>query len=54
VLLDGCRILEEFKGALTEQFVAQQLKVSERDLYYYATEDFTGEIDFVIQQEMPC
>ncbi len=24
--MDGCRILEEFKGALTEQFVAQQLK----------------------------
>lgn len=28
VLLDGCRIFEEFKGALTEQFVAEQLKTS--------------------------
>ena len=54
VLLDGCRIFEEFKGALTEQFVAQQLKASDRELYYYSTENSSGEIDFVIQQEMRC
>ena len=54
VLLDGCRIFEEFKGALTEQFVAQQLKASDRKLYYYSTENSSGEIDFVIQQEMLC
>ena len=54
VLLDGCRIFEEFKGALTEQFVAQQLKASDRELYYYSTENSSGEIDFVIQQEMLC
>lgn len=54
VLLDGCRIFEEFKGALTEQFVAQQLKASDRELYYYSTENSTGEVDFVIQQEMKC
>ena len=54
VLLDGCRIFEEFKGALTEQFVAQQLKASDRELYYYSTENSSGEIDFIIQQEMHC
>ena len=54
VLLDGCRIFEEFKGALTEQFVAQQLKASDRELYYYSTENSSGKIDFVIQQEMQC
>ena len=54
VLLDGCRIFEEFKGALTEQFVAQQLKASDRELYYYSTENSSGEIDFVIQKEMQC
>ena len=37
VLLDGCRIFEEFKGALTEQFIAQQLKATDRALYYYYT-----------------
>ena len=54
VLLDGCRIFEEFKGALTEQFVAQQLKASNRELYYYSTENSSGEIDFVIQKENIC
>lgn len=52
VLLDGCRIFEEFKGALTEQFVAQQLKTSDRELYYYSTDNASGEIDFIIQHEM--
>ena len=54
VLLDGCKIFEEFKGALTEQFVAEQLKASDRELYYYSTENSSGEIDFIIQQEMHC
>ena len=54
VLLDGCKIFEEFKGALTEQFVAQQLKSSDRELYYYSTSNSSGEIEFVIQQEMKC
>ena len=54
VLLDGCRIFEEFKGALTEQFVAEQLKAADRELYYYSTENSSGEIDFIIQQEMHC
>ena len=53
-LLDGCKIFEEFKGALTEQFVAEQLKASDRELYYYSTENSSGEIDFIIQQEMYC
>lgn len=42
VLLDGCKIFEEFKGALTEQFVAQQLKSSDRELYYYSTSNSSG------------
>lgn len=39
VLLDGSRIFEEFKGALTEQFVAQQLKAADRELYYFSTKN---------------
>lgn len=54
VLLDGCRIFEEFKGAITEQFVAQQLKTTNRELYYYSTENSSGEIDFIIQRENVC
>ena len=51
-ILEGNDIFEEFKGALTEQFVAQQLKAADRELYYYSTENSSGEIDFLIQQEM--
>ena len=54
VLLDGNRIFEEFKGALTEQFVAQELVSMGKELYYYSTEASSGEIDFMIQQSMYC
>lgn len=54
VLLDGSRIFEEFKGALTEQYVAEQLKALDRELYYYSTENSSGEIDFILQQDLDC
>ena len=54
ILLEGNRIFEEFKGALTEQFVAQELCAAEYELYYYSTENSTGEIDFVIQHNCHC
>lgn len=52
VLLEGNRIFEEFKGALTEQYVAQELVASNRELFYYSKENSSGEIDFVLQEEM--
>ena len=49
-LLEGNRIFEEFKGALTEQYVLQQLKtIDNAPVYYWAGR--TSEIDFVIQKE---
>ena len=50
VIIDGNRIFTEFKGALTEQYVLQQL-VAEAGLtpYYYSTPNSTGEIDFMLQ-----
>ena len=54
VLLEGCRIFEEFKGALTEQYVAQQLRAADRELYYYSAENSSGKIDFIVQHEMKC
>ncbi|NUO00584.1 MAG: ATP-binding protein [Saprospiraceae bacterium] len=48
ILLDKNNILTEFKGALTEQFVAQQLK-TEHELYYWTASNATAEIDFLIQ-----
>ena len=54
ILLDGNKVFEEFKGALTEQFVAQELCAAEKELYYYSTENSTGEIDFILQQSSYC
>ena len=49
VIIDGNRIFTEFKGALTEQYVLQQL-VSELALTpYYSTPNSAGEIDFLLQ-----
>jgi len=49
-LLEGNQIFEEFKGALTEQYVLQQLLTnSEIQPYYWSAEKSTGEIDFLFQ-----
>lgn len=49
VLLDGNELFKEFKGALTEQYVLQQLKtVRGLNIYYWTAERGTAEVDFVI------
>jgi len=49
-LLEGNTIFSEFKGALTEQYVLQQLKsVDEHIIYYWSAERSTSEIDFISQ-----
>ena len=52
LLLEGSRIFEEFKGALTEQYVAQELHAAGYPLYYFATARSTGEIDFMLQGDL--
>lgn len=49
-ILEGSRLFIEFKGALTEQFVLQQL-VSDTHYtpYYYGSEKATFEQDFLVQ-----
>lgn len=49
ILLNKNQILQEFKGALTEQFVAQTLKLNYH-LHYWTSENATAEIDFLIQK----
>lgn len=52
VFLDGSRIFSEFKGALTEQYVLQQLIANQDNpVFYWATEKGTAEVDFVVQQK---
>ena len=49
-LLKGNAIFTEFKGALTEQYVCQQL-ISDLGAtpYYWSAENSSGEVDFVLQ-----
>lgn len=48
-LLDGNGLFVEFKGALTEQYVCQQLKTIEGlDIYYYTNDRNSCEVDFVV------
>lgn len=48
-LLDGNKLFVEFKGALTEQYVCQQLKtIEDLDVYYYTNDRGSCEVDFVI------
>ncbi len=49
VLLDGNELFKEFKGALTEQYVLQQLEtIKGLNIYYWTAERGTAEVDFVI------
>lgn len=49
VLLDGNELFKEFKGALTEQYVLQQLKTLKGvQTYYWTAKRGTAEVDFVI------
>ena len=52
VILEENRMFEEFKGALTEQYVFQQLKVNaENDIFYWSSDTASGELDFLVQRE---
>jgi uncharacterized protein len=49
-ILEGNKVFEEFKGALTEQYVLQQLVASQRVRpFYWSAERSTAEVDFVFQ-----
>jgi len=49
VLLDGNELFKEFKGALTEQYVLQQLMTRKQlDAYYWTNTRGGAEVDFVV------
>lgn len=49
VLLSGDELFTEFKGALTEQYVLQQLKTQKGlGMYYYTNDRGSSEIDFIM------
>ena len=48
-LLDGNKLFTEFKGALTEQYVCQQLKtIPDLNVYYYTNDRGSCEVDFIV------
>ena len=49
-VLEGNAVFTEFKGALAEQYVCQQL-VSDCGMrpFYWSAENSTGEVDFLVQ-----
>lgn len=49
ILLNGNDLFVEFKGALTEQYVCQQLQtIDDLNIYYYTNDRGNSEVDFVI------
>jgi len=51
-IIEGNSIFQEFKGAMTEQYVLQQLiSHQELSIYYWANEKSSAEVDFLIQIE---
>lgn len=51
-LLNGNALFSDFKGALTEQYVLQELKSDQAlSVYYWSAENSRGEIDFLLQDE---
>lgn len=50
-LLIENNIFDEFKGALSEQYVLQQLKIKRKSIFYWSTDTSRSEIDFMIQYE---
>ncbi|OZG62514.1 ATPase [Bifidobacterium lemurum] len=50
-VLEGDRVYTEFKGALTEQYVCQQLVALGLRVFYWSAENSSGEIDFLTQSD---
>ena len=52
ILIDKELLFNEFKGALSEQFILQELKVGgQKQLFYWANDSGSAEIDFIFERE---
>ena len=51
IIIDNATFFEEFKGALTEQYVLQEIIVAEaKNISYWVNENGTSELDFVFEK----
>ena len=52
-LLEGNVLFSDYKGAITEQYVLQQLKsVKGLSIYYWSSDTSRGELDFLLQKDV--
>jgi predicted AAA+ superfamily ATPase len=51
VVLEKNNIFVEYKGAMTEQYVAQQMVAAKKVLYYFSSDDSKQELDFITEQD---
>ncbi len=51
VIIDGDRLFTEFKGALTENFFAQECIAHQQKGLYYWTSEGIAEVDFLIEKD---
>lgn len=50
-IIDGNLLFTEFKGALTENYIAQELVASGKKNLYYWTSEGTAEVDFLLESD---
>lgn len=50
-IIDGNLLFTEFKGALTENYVAQEWTATQQKKLYYWTSEGTAKVDFLIEEE---
>jgi predicted AAA+ superfamily ATPase len=51
-VIEGNLLFTEYKGALTEQFVIQQLRLNKDfAVHYFAPDTYSMEVDFIVQNE---
>jgi len=51
-VVEGDLLFTEYKGALAEQFVIQQLRLNDKfSIFYFAPDTYSMEVDFIIQNE---
>jgi predicted AAA+ superfamily ATPase len=51
-LLEGDKLFTDYKGALTEQYVLQQLKsLQDAAVYYWSADNARSELDFILQHQ---
>jgi predicted AAA+ superfamily ATPase len=50
-IIEGNLLFTEFKGALTENYAAQELIATRKKPTYYWTSEGTAEVDFLVEED---